>query len=117
LPLQPLGDGNDPATLYSIGTLDLAAEPIVLTVPDTGERWWLMQILHAWNDVPAAPGTRTVGNKGGNYALVGPNWTGTLPPDVKETRLDTSLVGLGGRTYTAARGTMRRSTRSRISTS
>ena len=88
-------------TLYSIGTLDLTAEPIVLTVPDTGDRWWLMQILDAWNDVPAAPGTRTVGNEGGNYALVGPKWNGTLPPDVKEIRLDTSLVGLAGRTYTS----------------
>jgi hypothetical protein len=53
------------------------------------------------DDVPAAPGTRTEGNKGGNYALAGPNWNGTLPPDVKEIRLDTSLLGLGGRTYTA----------------
>src|SRR5688572_24089170 len=47
-------------------TLDIRAEPIVRTVPDTGDRWWLMQILDAWNDVPAAPGTRTEGNKGGN---------------------------------------------------
>jgi hypothetical protein len=51
-------------TLYSIGTLDLTTEPLVLSVPEMGERWWLMQIVDAWNDVPAAPGTRTVGGKG-----------------------------------------------------
>lgn len=50
-------------TLYSIGTLDVTAEPINLTVPDTGDRWWLMQILDAWNDVPAAPGTRHHGQQ------------------------------------------------------
>lgn len=88
-------------TLYSIGTLDLTAEPLVLSIPPMGDRWWLMQLLDAWNDVPAAPGTRTEGNGGGNFALVGPNWSGQLPADVKEIRLDTSLVALGGRTYTA----------------
>jgi hypothetical protein len=43
-------------TLYSIGTLDIRAEPIVLTVPDTGDRWWLMQILDAWTTFPLRRG-------------------------------------------------------------
>jgi hypothetical protein len=90
-------------TLYSIGSLDLTAEPLVLTVPDMGDRWWLMQIIDAWNDVPAAPGTRTIGGKGGNFALVGPNWKGKVPEGLKEFRIDTSLCGLGGRTYTAGK--------------
>jgi len=88
-------------TLYSIGNLDLTAEPLVLSIPETGDRWWLMQILNAWNDVPAAPGTRTVGSKGGHFALCGPNFKGKLPEGVKELRVDTSLCSLGGRTYTA----------------
>ncbi len=90
-------------TLYSIGTLDLTAEPLVLSIPDMGDRWWLMQMLDAWNDVPAAPGTRTVGNKGGNFALIGPNFKGNIPEGLKEVRLDTSLLGIGGRTYTAGK--------------
>jgi hypothetical protein len=90
-------------TLYSIGTLDLTAEPLVLSIPEMGDRWWLMQVLDAWNDVPAAPGTRTVGSKGGNFALVGPSWKGKLPEGLREVRIDTSLCALGGRTYTAGK--------------
>ena len=91
-------------TLYSIANVDLAAEPIVLVVPPMeGKRWWLMQIIDAWNDVPAAPGYRTHGNKGGNFALVGPDFTGTLPAGLEEIRVDTSLLALGGRTYTGGK--------------
>jgi hypothetical protein len=66
-----------------------------------GKRWWLMQVIDAWNDVPAAPGSRTQGSKGGNFALVGPNFKGTLPIELTALRVDTSLAALVGRTYTA----------------
>jgi hypothetical protein len=32
-----------------------------------------MRLLDAWNDVPGAPGTRSVGDDGGTFALVGPH--------------------------------------------
>ena len=64
-------------TIYPIGFLDLSAEPIVLSIPPMGNRWWLMQIVDNWNDVPAAPGTRTFGNGGGNFALCGTKIAGT----------------------------------------
>ncbi len=94
--------GMNVDTLYSLANLDLRAEPIVLSVPPIeGNRWWIMQVIDAWNDVPAAPGSRTQGNKGGNFALVGPSFKGTLPGDVKEIPVDTDIVAIGGRTYTA----------------
>ena len=95
--------GMNVDTLYSIAHLDLSAEPIVLSVPEMGDRYWIMQILDAWNDVPAAPGARTVGAKGGNFALVGPNWSGPIPEDLTVIRSDTSLTMIGGRTYTSGR--------------
>ena len=96
--------GMNVDTLYSIANVDLTAEPIVLSVPSIqGNRWWIMQIIDAWNDVPAAPGARTHGGKGGNFALVGPNFKGTLPAGLKEIRVDTSLVAIGGRTYTGGK--------------
>ena len=66
-----------------------------------GNRFWLMQLIDAWNNVPHAPGSRTVGGKGGNFAMVGPNWKGTLPPGLTELRIPTNLVLIAGRTYTA----------------
>src|SRR5262245_28525066 len=84
--------GMNVDTLYSLANLDLAAEPIVLVVPPMeGKRWWIMQVLDAWNDVPAAPGSRTHGDEGGAFALVGPRFKGSVPRDLEEIRVDTSL--------------------------
>ena len=90
-------------TLYSLAWLDLAAEPMVLRVPDLGDRYYLMQLCDAWTNVFAAPGTRTTGNGAGAFALVGPDWRGTLPPDVQKIDAPTNLVWIIGRTYTAGK--------------
>ena len=71
-------------TLYSFAWLDLSKEPIVLSVPDTKDRYYLMPIMDAWTNVFASPGKRTTGTKAGDFAIVGPNWKGTLPDGVKE---------------------------------
>ena len=93
--------GMNVDTLYSLAQLDLTAEPIVLVVPPMdGKRWWIMQVIDAWNDVPAAPGSRTHGDKGGAFAITGPNFKGELPSDLEQIRCDTSIAALGGRTYT-----------------
>lgn len=86
-------------TLYSLGSLDLADGPLVLSVPEMGERYWLMQLVDAWNNVPHAPGARTLGGKGGDFAIVGPGWSGELPEGLSELRMPTSLGVIGGRTY------------------
>ena len=88
-------------TLYSLAQLDVSPEPLVLSVPEMGDRFWIMQLLDAWNNVPAAPGSRSVGGKGGDFAIVGPGWEGTLPQGLVELRSPTSLVIVGGRIYTA----------------
>src|SRR5215467_4570623 len=94
--------GMNVDTLYSLANLDLTAEPIVLIVPPMdGKRWWIMQVIDAWNDVPAAPGSRTHGYTGGAFALVGPTFNDALPAGLEEIRVDTSICALGGRTYTA----------------
>ncbi len=84
-------------TLYSLGSIDLADEPLVLSVPEMGDRYWLMQLVDAWNNVPHVPGTRTVGSGGGDFAIVGPDWSGELPPGVTELRMPTNLGVVGGR--------------------
>ena len=87
-------------TLYSLAWLDLAKEPMVLSVPDMGKRYYLMQIMDDWTNVFAAPGTRTTGNGKGAFAIVGPGWTGTLPTGVKELKSPTNMVWIIGRTQT-----------------
>src|SRR4051812_49169436 len=38
-------------TLYSVGFLDLKREPMILSVPDMGDRYYLMEMLDAWTNV------------------------------------------------------------------
>ncbi|MGA8493437.1 MAG: DUF1254 domain-containing protein [Terriglobales bacterium] len=87
-------------TLYSFGFLDLAEEPMVLSVPEMGNRYYLMQMLDAWTNVFASPGTRTTGSAKADFAIVGPQWAGTLPAGVQEVKSPTNLVWIIGRTQT-----------------
>ena len=37
-------------TLYSVGWLDLTKEPVIISVPDTHGRYYLLQLLDMWTD-------------------------------------------------------------------
>jgi hypothetical protein len=87
-------------TLYSWAWLDLAKEPVVLSVPDTRGRYYMMPMLDAWTEIFASPGTRTTGNKAGTFAITGPGWKGELPKGVNEIRATTNTVWVIGRTQT-----------------
>lgn len=87
-------------TLYSSAWLDLGAEPIVLTVPEMSDRYYLMPMLDAWTNVFASPGTRTTGNGKHHFAITGPNWRGTLPAGLEEIKAPTSMLWVIGRTQT-----------------
>lgn len=87
-------------SLYTMAWLNLKAEPIVLSVPETHGRFYLFQMLDMWSDVFASPGTRTTGSDAGHFAIVGPDWSGTLPAGVKEIRAPTNDVWLIAPTQT-----------------
>jgi hypothetical protein len=86
-------------TLYSSAWIDLAKEPIVLSVPSTGNRYYLMQMLDAWTNVFACPGIRTTGNEKNDFAITGPG-KGTLPQGLHEIKSPTNMVWIAGRTLT-----------------
>ncbi|HEU4388878.1 MAG TPA: DUF1254 domain-containing protein [Blastocatellia bacterium] len=87
-------------TLYSAAWLDLSHEPVILSVPDTAGRYYVMQLLDAWTETFALPGSRTTGSKPGHFLIAGPGWKGATPKDVKVIQSPTNTVWIIGRTQT-----------------
>jgi hypothetical protein len=77
-------DGGSPNndTLYSIAWVDVSKQPVILSHPDMGDRYFTFEIASLDSDNFAYAGKRTTGGKAGNFAIVGPDWKGTLPDGV-----------------------------------
>jgi hypothetical protein len=84
-------------TLYSTAWLDLAEEPMVLSVPDSNNRYYILELIDAWTNVFAAPGQRTTGTSEQDFVIVGPNWRGQLPEQLEQIHSPTNMVWLIGR--------------------
>jgi len=87
-------------TLYTAGYLDLTKEPMVVSVPDTGGRYYLLPMLDMWTDVFASPGWRTTGTQAGNFLVTPRGWSGTVPAGFTPIEAPTPYVWIIGRTKT-----------------
>jgi hypothetical protein len=84
-------------TLYNSAWLELGKGPVVLHVPDTGGRYYVEELLDAYTNNFNSVGRRLTGTGEGDYAIVGPEWNGTLPPGVRELRSPTNTTWIVGR--------------------
>jgi len=86
-------------TLYTTAWVDVSSEPWIFSVPDMGDRYYLLPMLSGWTDVFQVPGKRTTGGKAQKYAITGHGWSGTLPAGVTEYKSPTAMVWILGRIY------------------
>jgi len=87
-------------TLYSSAWLDLTEGPMVVSVPDTDGRYYLLPMLDMWTDVIASPGWRTTGTQVQTFLVTPPGWTGSVPDGVTQLKASTPYVWIIGRIKT-----------------
>jgi hypothetical protein len=85
-------------TLYSSAFLDLREEPRIVSVPAAEDNYYLLPMYDMWGEVFTSPGSRTTGGEAGDFAIVGPGWSGELPAGVRRYDAPTSWVWIIGRT-------------------
>jgi hypothetical protein len=85
--------------VYGMGYMALGKTPVVVQVPDFGERFWVYALYDARTDEFEHVG-KAYGTKPGNYLLVGPNWKGKTPKGIKGIlRSPTELASVGARVF------------------
>jgi len=79
--------------VYGFGLLDLSQEPVVIQVPDFGDRFWVYQVVDERTDSFAQIG-KMYGTKPGFYLLAGPGWKGSVPNGIAGVFHATTTLGV-----------------------
>lgn len=79
--------------VYGLGLLALELSPVVVQVPDFGDRFWVYQIVDLRTDSFVQLG-KMYGSKPGFYLLAGPNWSGEVPKGITKVFRCSSNTGL-----------------------
>jgi hypothetical protein len=87
-------------TLYSLMWFDVSKEPLLISVPDSGGRYYLLPMLDMWTDVFQSTGKRTTGTSAQLLAIAEPRWQGPLHAGAMLVRSPTAIGWIIGRTQT-----------------
>ena len=80
-------------TLYSFAWLNLRAQPVIITVPQTDGRYYSVQLVDLFTNNLGYIGTRATGGTKGSYLVAGPQWGGAKPGNVTAViQSDSSFV-------------------------
>ncbi|QTC93212.1 DUF1254 domain-containing protein [Brevundimonas goettingensis] len=80
-PHQTAGACPDPDLVHGAGLFSLGETPVVLQVPDFGDRYWVYGLYDGRTEQFGRLG-RAYGSRPGFYALIGPNWEGQIPAGI-----------------------------------
>lgn len=86
-------------TLHLMGWMDLAAEPVIITIPDHDEnRYWLFHTMNMQHFTDSAFGSPQRGTKGGTFMYAVEGWQGDVPASVDQViYVEHPLVKMMGR--------------------
>jgi len=79
--------------VYGIGALALDVSPVVIQVPDFGDRFWVYQVVDLRTDSFVQLG-KMYGTTPGFYLLVGPNWKGEGPKGITKVFRSPTNTGM-----------------------
>jgi hypothetical protein len=98
MPGDAVAQDADAGLTSTSATLDLRAEPVVISVPPMEpERYLVLQLVDLYGYHFAFIGSRSTGNLGGHYLVAGPDWRGRVPAGITQVmRAETQLVSLSG---------------------
>lgn len=86
-------------TPYTEVWLDVSEQPWVFSIPDMGDRYYIMPMLDGWSEVFSVASSRTTGSKAQTYAITGPGWSGALSQGITGIKSPTGMVWILGRIY------------------
>ncbi len=89
--------GPNVETIYAFAWIDLADGAQVLDVPDTGERYYSLQMIDAYLQTIGYIGSRTTGTAARTFLLTGPGWSGQVPAGMTRFESPTNLLFVLGR--------------------
>lgn len=75
--------GPQTDTLYGSVWLDVGAEPFIMQIPKTDGRYWSIQMCDLFGETFGLPSRRAF-RSAETIAIVGPEWTGTLPDGITQ---------------------------------
>ncbi len=84
-------------TLYLIAMCDVRSGPLVLHVPDTEDRYYVLQFVDAWTNNFAYIGRRATGTAAGRYLLAARGYSGPAPQDMPVVDAPTGVFAIVGR--------------------
>jgi hypothetical protein len=84
-------------TLYLIAVCDVRSGPLVLHVPDTNDRYYVLQFVDAWTNNFAYVGRRATGTKEAHFFLASPGYSGDVPDGMQVIHAPTGLFVIVGR--------------------
>lgn len=86
-------------TVYSMASIDLSVGPVLLSVPDTAGRYYVLQFVDAWTNNFAYVGKRATGTAARDFLLLPPDWEGESGDvgDATAIRFPTRIASIVGR--------------------